>query len=1706
MTTTKPWSSLVRMQSVLTLLLLLLTTAGFSQNNKGKDFWAAQTPNPTGVVRFDTARVAIVVSNISNTMPANIVIEKQNASKTTVTGTVAPGSVKEFFFASENKNIQNTAKYTDNVYHITSDRDVVVYDFNPYYNVVSNDASLLLPVPALGKKYRVGSYVNSLGNTSKSLYAVIAVENGTSITVYDRDNTAIETINLNRGEYYQRLQGTLNPNAVSNDMTGWYIESNKPLSAFSGSHQTSVGNTTASGDHLIEQLFPIEALSKSYAISPTNSRPIAGTIKVGDLFRFVATEDNTVLNTSVDLPATLYATTPVGTTIPFSNVTIGAASGITLMKGQFLELTTNVPHIISGNHAFYAFQYLTSQNQSITAPNPSGVGTVTVLAGTGDPSMFNVPIVDQYQFNYNFVTPSSYAFNFINITAPVGANFNLDGSVVANFNWTSVGTYNGIAYQTAAYAISVGNHKIVSDQKFGITASGFGNQASYAYVGGSGLEPINAGCITGGPYQVISCNPITENIQLNGHPSCEDGGTPGILWSSEDGVIFSDPTIANPTATVHGYGTFHVTMTVTCGGNSIKCTSELTVIEQLSGCNMTIVPPPSIVVSTDPGSPYATNVNIGTATYTSTAQASLSNDAPNQYPIGVTTVTWTVTDIFGRSKSGSHTVTVVAGPPTITPPPAITVTADPSSNVAANVALGTAVYGVAVNPATLTNDAPNVFPIGNTTVTWTVQDGLGQTASGTQIVTVIKATRPPTIVAPPTVTVIAGYNGFATNVDLRSNGNESYTAEVNPATVTNAGVLTQYPIGSTNVTWTVTDGLGRTASDVQQVVVIAPRPVIAPPADITVSNDNGLTYSSNVVLVDPVFSAVGPYTLTNDAPASGQFPIGSTVVTWTLTDAYGNTLTTSNTVTVVSAPPTIVAPPTITVTAGYNGFGSVASLGTPTTTVSVNPATVTNAGTLAQYPIGSTNVTWTVTDGLGRTASDIQQVVVVAPRPVIAPPADITISNDPGVTYSSNVVLVDPVFSAVGPYTLTNDASASGQFPIGTTVVTWTLTDAYGNIITTTNNVTVVSAPPTIVAPAPITVTATYSGYAVVPNLGTPTTTVSVNPSTVSNAGTLPSYKIGTTDITWIVTDGLGRTASDVQKVIVLAPLPIMTPPADVTVNNDPGKTDATGVNIGFPFLQLVGPGTIKNDAPANGQWPLGTTTITWTATDFYGNVLKVTQKITVVSAPPTIVAPAPITVTAGYNGSASVPNLGTPTTTVSVNPATVTKTGTLAQYPIGSTSITWTVTDGIGRTASDVQKVIVVVPQPTIAPPADVTVSNDPGKTYATGVSTGTPAVQAVGPYTLTNDAPANGQWPLGTTIITWTLTDAYGNVVKTTQKVTVVSAPPTITPPANITVTAAAGQTSASIASIGTATYTVSVDPAILTNSGNASGVYAVGTTTVTWTVKDGLGRTASGTQTITVNPSAACSYVTTITSIPTDVTPTGGNPKNLYIGYGAQSTKLQVNVPNTGGPYTFQWTGTKLSSNTSAAPIFTPGTAAGNYSFTVTVKNASGCTSTATISICVRDVRSLDKNGNWDGKKVIVCHLPPGNIPNVQYIDVSINAVPTHVPNHGGDGLGNTCEQPSCTSPYARGTAPVVATFGVSLYPNPTANQFSLTVKSDDKYTDINIRIIDAFGRTVEVFKSVTVGRTVLFGDKYANGTYYAEVVQGRDKKMIPMVKAK
>ena len=84
----------------------------------------------------------------------------------------------------------------------------------------------------------------------------------------------------------------------------------------------------------------------------------------------------------------------------------------------------------------------------------------------------------------------------------------------------------------------------------------------------------------------------------------------------------------------------------------------------------------------------------------------------------------------------------------------------------------------------------------------------------------------------------------------------------------------------------------------------------------------------------------------------------------------------------------------------------------------------------------------------------------------------------------------------------------------------------------------------------------------------------------------------------------------------------------------------------------------------------------------------------------------------------------------------------------------------------------------PTITCPANVTnVPADAGQCYATGVALGSPTTEDnCGVATVTSNAPA--QFPVGTTTVTWTVTDIHGRTATCNQSVAVVDTQdPTIT-----------------------------------------------------------------------------------------------------------------------------------------------------------------------------------------------------------------------------------------------------------------------------------------------------------------------------------------
>ena len=93
--------------------------------------------------------------------------------------------------------------------------------------------------------------------------------------------------------------------------------------------------------------------------------------------------------------------------------------------------------------------------------------------------------------------------------------------------------------------------------------------------------------------------------------------------------------------------------------------------------------------------------------------ASITNDAPSSFEFGTTIVTWTIVDISDNLSTSEQEVNVIDTTlPTVIVPNDIQVEA---TSIDANIVeLGSAEASDLVEISSITNDAPEVFPLGET--------------------------------------------------------------------------------------------------------------------------------------------------------------------------------------------------------------------------------------------------------------------------------------------------------------------------------------------------------------------------------------------------------------------------------------------------------------------------------------------------------------------------------------------------------------------------------------------------------------------------------------------------------------------------------------------------------------------------------------------------------------------------------------------------------------------------------------------------------------------------------------------------------------------------------------------------------------------------------------------------------------------------------
>jgi gliding motility-associated-like protein len=806
-------------------------------------------------------------------------------------------------------------------------------------------------------------------------------------------------------------------------------------------------------------------------------------------------------------------------------------------------------------------------------------------------------------------------------------------------------------------------------------------------------------------------------------------------------------------------------------GNTAICTFNVTVTDTtnpvITGC------PSDISVSANSSCGAVATWAPPSASDNCTVTMSTTHTPGSTFPVGTTQVKYTATDTGGNTAVCTFNVIVTDNTsPVITGCPSnITASATASCGAMVTWTPPQATDNCSVT-ITGTHTSGSTFPVGTTQVKYTATDGSGNTAVCTFNVTVTDNSNPVITACPSNITVSA--TSSCTAVATWTPPLATDNCPVLLTTTHSPG--SSFALGTTQVKYTATDGAGNTAICTFNVTVTDnTNPVITGcPSNITVSANSSC--GAIVTWAAPSASDNCFVTMTSTHSPGSSFAIGTTQVKYTATDGAGNTAVCSfNVVVTDQTAPTFTNCPSDVIVNSNSSCSALATWNPPVVSDNCSATLTRTHSPGDSFPIGVTEVKYAATDAAGNTSFCIFKVTVndeLAPQ-ITGVPIDIVVSAS---SCGTQVSWTEPVVSDNCSFTVTSSHHSGDTFPIGITEVVYTASDAAGHVSTAKFNVHVLdsSNPQFTSVPGDISIT-TSSSCKIPVNWSEVIVTDNCSATLSSTHQPGSEFPIGVTQVTYTATDLAGNTATYSFKVTVSggAPPVISNCPADITIAAE--STCKKTVSWSPPVISSsCGNATLTSSHQPGVEFPLGTTQVTYTATDAHGNSSTCIFNVSVVdSAPPAITScpSSPISAIANENGVATVSwtlpsatDCSAITSTSNHNPGDI--------FPIGETDVTYTFKDASLNQSTCQFKVIVEDKTAPVfqACPGDVTVTVE---NVCSAVVTWTPPIISDNSSVVGTTSTHNpgDDFPIGTTEVEISATDGYGNIGYCRFKVNVIS-----------------------------------------------------------------------------------------------------------------------------------------------------------------------------------------------------------------------------------------------------------------------------------------------------------------------------------------------
>jgi large repetitive protein len=491
----------------------------------------------------------------------------------------------------------------------------------------------------------------------------------------------------------------------------------------------------------------------------------------------------------------------------------------------------------------------------------------------------------------------------------------------------------------------------------------------------------------------------------------------------------------------------------------------------------------------------------------------------------------TDTSTFSGSTNVSFTFdTVTNTRPVLTLPGTITVEGDRTggANVSFSVTANDAEDGV-LTP-TCDHASGDFFALGDTTVSCSVPDSGGLTATGSFHVVVRDTTAPVLANLPGDMTVVT--NNPAGIAVSYANPTASDVVDASPTVSCALASGSNFPVGDTPVTCTATDDSGNATSASFNVHVhLNVPPVLSLPADMTVEGNRtaGGDVTFNVGATDAEDGTLAP---SCDHASGSFFALGSTRVSCSVSDSNNLATTGSFLVTIRdTTAPTMSNVPSGVSLVTNNPAGAVVTYTTPSASdaVDANPTVGCTPPSGSTAPVGNSTVTCTATDASGNSSTATFTVSVrLDTAPVLTLPGPMMVEgNRTGgavVNYTATASDVED-----GALTPSCDHASGSFFARGDTTVGCTVTDANGRTDSGSFRVTVrdTTAPSLSGLPSGLNLTTSNpAGATIAYAMPNATDVVDSSPTVTCAPASGSLAPVGDSLVTCTARDDTGNTAS----------------------------------------------------------------------------------------------------------------------------------------------------------------------------------------------------------------------------------------------------------------------------------------------------------------------------------------------------------------------------------------------------------------------------------------------------------------------------------------------------------------------------------------------------------------------------------------------------